>query len=98
VRLKFKQLTTEYKNSPLNPGIVNEQAHKDLAKETAEKGAVLLKNDALLPLGPKATELGVGKADVKSIIFLGPNASIPTTNVSTAGQASGLGDRGSSNT
>jgi beta-glucosidase len=97
-RLKFKNLTNEYKNSPLNAGIVNEQAHKDLARETAEKGAVLLKNDQLLPLGPKATEVGRGKADVRSIILIGPDANKPNMTVSTAGQASGLGDRGSSNT
>src|SRR5262249_10176133 len=34
----------------------------------------------------------------KSIVFLGPDSGVPTTNVNTAGVASGLGDRGSSNT
>jgi len=98
VRLKFKQLTPEYRNSPENPGIVNDETHKALARETAEKGAVLLKNDQILPLGAKATEVGRGKADVKSIIVLGPNADLPNTTVNVANQASGLGDRGSSGT
>jgi beta-glucosidase len=97
-RLKFGHDTDAYKNAPENAGIINEQAHKDLAKETAVKGAVLLKNDGLLPLGAKATMAGMGKADVKSIVVLGPDASVPNTNVNTAGAASGLGDRGSSAT
>jgi beta-glucosidase len=42
--------------------------------------------------------VGSTTAAVKSIIFLGPDALLPTTNVATANVASGLGDRGSSNT
>jgi beta-glucosidase len=98
-RIKWKELTNEYKNSAENSGIVNEQSHKDLARETEEKGAVLLKNDGILPLGSKATDLGFGSAAVKSIIFLGPDATLPdSTKVHTANAASGLGDRGSSDT
>jgi beta-glucosidase len=97
-RLKFGHDTDAYKNAAANPGIVNDQKHKDIALETALKGAVLLKNDGLLPLGAKATEAGMGKADVKSIVVLGPDANTPNTNVNTAGVASGLGDRGSSQT
>ncbi len=97
-RLKFGHETDAYKNSPENTAIINEQKHKDLAKETAVKGAVLLKNDGLLPLGAKATMAGMGKADVKSIVVLGPDAMKPDTNVNTANVASGLGDRGSSAT
>jgi beta-glucosidase len=97
-RLKFQHDTDAYKNAPENTAIINEQTHKDLAKETAVKGAVLLKNDGLLPLGAKATMAGMGKADVKSIVVLGPDAMKPDTNVNTAGVASGLGDRGSSAT
>jgi beta-glucosidase len=97
-RLHFGHDTDAYKNSPANTAIVNDQTHKDLAKETALKGAVLLKNDGLLPLGAKATMAGMGKADVKSIVVLGPDAMKPDTNVNTPGVASGLGDRGSSAT
>jgi len=97
-RLHFAHDTDAYKNAAANPTIVNTQAHKDLAKETALKGAVLLKNDNLLPLGAKATMAGMGKADAKSIIVLGPDALKPDTNVNSPGVASGLGDRGSSAT
>ena len=97
-RIKFKQLDPSYLNSPLDPGISNNQGHKDLARETAEKGAVLLKNDNILPLGPKATTVGMGLATAKSIVFLGPDRALPNLAAnSAAGQASGLGDRGSSN-
>jgi beta-glucosidase len=89
-RIKFKHNTDAYKNSPLNTAIVNDPSQKALARRTAEEGAVLLKNDGLMPL--------VAKTPVKSIVFLGPDAAVPTTNVNTAGVASGLGDRGSSNT
>ncbi len=97
-RLKFEHHTDAYKNAPANTGIVNDAKHKALALETALKGAVLLKNDNLLPLGAMATAAGMGKADVKSIVVLGPDANVPTTNVNTPGVASGLGDRGSSGT
>jgi beta-glucosidase len=97
-RLKFGHNTDAYKNAPANPGIVNDATHKALALETALKGAVLLKNDNILPLGAMATAAGMGKADVKSIVVLGPDANVPTTNVNTPGVASGLGDRGSSGT
>jgi len=97
-RVHFGHDTDAYKSSTKNADISSTPAHKDLAKETALKGAVLLKNDNLMPLGAKATAAGMGKADVKSIIVLGPDALKPDTNVTTAGVASGLGDRGSSGT
>ena len=97
-RLHFGHDTDAYKSSAKNAAVAGTQSHKDVAKETALKGAVLLKNDNLMPVGPKATTAGVGKADVKSIIVLGPDALKPDTNVTTAGVASGLGDRGSSGT
>lgn len=97
-RLHFGHDTDAYKNAVANPGIVNTQAHKDLTKETALKGAVLLKNDNLLPLGAKATAAGMGKADVKSIIVLGPDSNKPQKVADADGNPSGLGDRGSSGT
>jgi beta-glucosidase len=97
-RLHFAHDTDAYKTSPKNQAIVNDPTHKDLAKLTAIEGAVLLKNDNLLPLGAKATTAGVGKADVKSIVVLGPDALKPDTVVDKDGVASGLGDRGSSGT
>jgi beta-glucosidase len=97
-RIKFKQLDPSYLNSPLDTAISNNPGHKDLARESAEKGAVLLKNDGILPLGAKATTVGTGLATVKSIVFLGPDRALPNLAAnSSAGQASGLGDRGSSN-
>jgi beta-glucosidase len=97
-RIKLKQLTPEYINNPGNNQITDDKTHQALASETEEKGAVLLKNDKILPLGANGTALGSTTAAVKSIIFLGPDAAVPTTNVKTANVASGLGDRGSSNT
>jgi beta-glucosidase len=87
-RVKFKHDTPAYQDSAKNPGIVSEQSHKDLARETAEKGAVLLKNaDAILPL-----------AQGKSIVVLGPDRNRPHNQVTVRGNPSGLGDRGSSST
>jgi beta-glucosidase len=97
-RLKFKHDTDAYKNSAPNAGIVNEQAHKDLARETAEKGAVLLKNDNLLPLGAAATTAEIGTPALSSIIVLGPDANRPHAQAPSATNPSGLGDRGSSRT
>jgi beta-glucosidase len=97
-RVKFGHDTDAYKSAPGNPAIIDDPGQKALALETAVKGAVLLKNDNLLPLGAVATTAGVGKADVKTIVVLGPDATKPDTNVNTMGYASGLGDRGSSAT
>src|SRR6185503_17348802 len=67
--------------------------HADLALEAAEQGAILLKNDGILPIGKKIGELGSDTA--KTIIVLGPDAEKPVPD--TGNGAHGLGDRGSSN-
>jgi beta-glucosidase len=95
-RIKFGQLTAAYQGSPLTADPTNVQASKDLARRTEEEGAVLLKNDGVLPLGPKGMLTGTGLATAKTVLFLGPDAGLPITNVHTANVASGLGDRGSS--
>jgi beta-glucosidase len=83
-RAKFGQLADNYRSGNPNKDIGNTQAHKDLARETAEKGAVLLKNDAILPI-----------TGATSIVILGPDAEKPLADTSAG--AHGLGDRGSSN-
>jgi beta-glucosidase len=98
VRATFGQLSEAYRDErgqAPNTGIVDTQAHVDLALETALKGAVLLKNEGVLPLGAKATELEMGTAAVASIVVLGPDRNLPIAN--TGSGAHGLGDRGSSN-
>ncbi len=85
VRRKFGHDTDAYKGRALNASVDQQQSHKDVARETAEKGAVLLKNDGILPL-----------TGVSSIVVLGPDGSRPNTNTETEGVPSGLGDRGSS--
>ncbi|HWZ91252.1 MAG TPA: glycoside hydrolase family 3 C-terminal domain-containing protein, partial [Polyangiaceae bacterium] len=88
-RQHFKNNTDAYKNAPstMFPS-VGDAGHIALAKQTSTEGAVLLKNAGILPI-PAG----------KSIILLGPDNNLPdATKVGTAGEASGLGDRGSSNT
>jgi beta-glucosidase len=97
-RIKLKGLDPAYINSAVNTTITQDATHQALARETEEKGAVLLKNAGILPLGSNATGLDSGTPGVKKIVILGPDNALPTTNVTTAGVASGLGDRGSSNT
>jgi len=94
VRASFGQLTDSYisqHGSSQDTSSIAE--HSDLARQTEEEGAVLLKNDGILPLGKKIGELG--SDTVKTIIVLGPDANLPVADTSTG--AHGLGDRGSSN-
>ncbi|HEY4103504.1 MAG TPA: glycoside hydrolase family 3 C-terminal domain-containing protein [Polyangiaceae bacterium] len=87
-RQHFKNNTTAYQNSPMNAAIVQNTDHIAIAKQTSLEGAVLLKNSSILPI-PAG----------KSIILLGPDNNLPdASKVGTEGAASGLGDRGSSNT
>lgn len=98
-RIKFRQLTAAYQGSALNGNPTNVQASHDLARRTAEEGAVLLKNNGVLPLGPKGMVTSTGLGTLRSIVFLGPDAGLPNAAaVHLAAQASGLGDRGSSDT
>lgn len=89
VRARFGQLEDNYNEDALNPSIVNDPNHKALARESAEKGAVLLKNEGpILPIGSSVT----------SIMVMGPDAVVPRKDTITEGTPHGLGDRGSSNT
>jgi beta-glucosidase len=83
-RAKFGQLADNYRSGNPNKEIGQTQAHKDLARETAEKGAVLLKNEGILPITGATT-----------IAILGPDAEKPVADTTMG--AHGLGDRGSSN-
>ena len=83
-RAKFGQLAEGYRSGSPKLDIAQTQAHKDLARESAEKGAVLLKNDAILPI-----------AMGKSIVVLGPDAEMPKADTKMG--VHGHGDRGSSN-
>ena len=66
LRLKFKMGLFE--NPYVSPKdakmYVRSEAHRQVAREVAREGIVLLKNDGILPLGK----------DVKSIAVIGPNA------------------------
>jgi beta-glucosidase len=101
VRAKFNQLVDDTRK--VDTSFLKYEgpyaAHRLLARRTAQEGAVLLKNDGILPIGPKAAALGDGGSpNVKSIIFLGPDADLPNVNKIHPGMASGFGDRGSSST
>jgi beta-glucosidase len=105
VRASFGQLSDAYiqqrmgahDTNIVNTGMVDGKSHADIALETGEKGAVLLKNDGILPLGKTVMngDTMIGTAAVTSIHVLGPDASKPTLDTSSG--AHGLGDRGSSN-
>ncbi len=96
-RATFGQLSPEYlrvRNTPIDTSVLSNETHKALTREAAEKGAVLLKNNGVLPLGTSIG--GIGTPAVQSIVFLGPDADIPRER--NANEAHGLGDGGSSQT
>lgn len=66
LRLKFKMGLFEnpYVSSKDAKKYVRSEAHRQVAREVAREGIVLLKNDGILPLSK----------DVKSIAVIGPNA------------------------
>jgi beta-glucosidase len=96
-RIKFGLLDPTYSTRARDGAVVNDAAHRTLASETELKGAVLLKNTNILPIGANATAIGMGSPAARKIAIVGPDNAMPT-GVVAAGQASGLGDRGSSGT
>lgn len=87
-RARFGQLADGYSHASPDQSIVEHPDHIAVARETAEKGAVLLENDGILPVGD----------DVTSILVMGPDATLPVPETNVEGVPHGLGDRGSSNT
>ena len=99
-RTKFKDLDATYMASTASFNLCTTPESVSLAAETELKGAVLLKNDGILPLGALATTVGSGSPNAKIIAIVGPDNNLPvaptaTQNV-TKNFVSGLGDRGSS--
>lgn len=68
LRLKFRMGLFEnpYVSPEQAKKIVNSEAHRQIAREVAREGTVLLKNDGLLPL----------KKDIQRIAVVGPNADV----------------------
>lgn len=68
LRLKFKMGLFEnpYVKPEVAKKVVNSEAHRQIAREVAREGTVLLKNDGLLPLDK----------NIKSIAVVGPNADV----------------------
>jgi beta-glucosidase len=99
-RTKFKDLDAAYMSSTPSFTLAGAQEAVDLAKRTELEGAVLLKNDGILPLGPLATTVGSGSPNAKIIAIVGPDNNLPVAPTSTQNVTknfiSGLGDRGSS--
>ena len=99
-RTKFKDLDSSYVSSTANFSLAGGQEAVTLAEQTELEGAVLLKNDGILPLGTLATTVGSGTPNVKTIAIVGPDNNLPVAPTADQnnlkGFVSGLGDRGSS--
>ncbi len=69
LRMKFRMGLFEhpYVDPETAAAVVRSDEHRQLARQVAQKGIVLLKNDGILPLGH----------DVASIAVIGPNADMP---------------------
>jgi beta-glucosidase len=97
VRSLFGQLSQNYvqlHGQAQDSSVLSNETHKALTQEVEEKGAVLLKNDGVLPLGKSIGDLGT--TALQSIVFLGPDAAIP--HADAVDGPHGLGDGGSSQT
>jgi beta-glucosidase len=101
-RTKMKDFDATYMASTASFSLAGAQEAVTLAEQTELEGAVLLKNDGILPLGTLATTVGSGSPNVKTIAIVGPDNNLPVaptaTQNGTASFVSGLGDRGSSQT
>jgi len=98
-RMKMKNFDSSYVSAAKNSGFATKADNVSLAEKTALEGAVLLKNDGILPLGDKASLLGSGSPNVKTIAIVGPDNNLPVMPENgKANSVSGLGDRGSSQT
>jgi beta-glucosidase len=96
-RATFGQLSSPYLEwhaQPPDSSISSAASHRELAREAAEKGAVLLKNAGVLPLGKRVGTSGTEALD--SIVFLGPDRGVPR--LLSVFEPHGLGDGGSSQT
>jgi beta-glucosidase len=88
-RIKFNDFDPTYQAATKISGHATDTANVSLAERTELEGAVLLKNDGVLPLG----------ANVKTIAIVGPDNNLPAMPQNgVPGSCSGLGDRGSSQT
>jgi beta-glucosidase len=98
-RMKMKNFDSSYVSATKSSGFATKAENVSLAERTEVEGAVLLKNDGILPLGAKASTIGSGSPDVKTIAIVGPDNNLPIMpDNGKAGTVSGLGDRGSSQT
>jgi beta-glucosidase len=99
-RTKFKDLDATYVASTASFSLAGATEAVTLAERTELEGAVLLKNDGILPLGTLATTIGSGSPNAKIIAIVGPDNNLPIAPTATQNNqknfVSGLGDRGSS--